>query len=261
MYEKSLAYLKADPFKHLATLKHLTLYQDKLALNLVDESPQGDYPNWAVLATIPTGLLSYDTATYPEAKVTLFLNGTAESLKQQLLDTLPPNNYVLKLNEALDWSGLENRFRTKAGNSFLSFSGSTCPDIATNSLIPGCAHITDEAIALFQRNGYTAADIRKYFDRGAVWFSLAIDGTIRSGCFIYPNYGPIWEIAGVHTLEADRNKGYGRIVVTSALTYLLRRNLVPRYEVDVRNTNSIKLAQSLGMKEFLRLNHFLLSPL
>ena len=49
------------------------------------------------------------------------------------------------------------------------------------------------------------------------------------------------------------------MVVNSALTYILERSLVPRYEADVRNINSIKLAESLKMKQFLRIDHFLLS--
>lgn len=256
VYEKSVAYLKTDLFKNLATLKFLTLYQDAPVLNLVE-----DAPGWALLVTIPTRILPYDTATYPEAKVAVFINGNSEPLKQRLLETLSPDNYVLRLNEELALSGLEKRFQIKAGNSYLSLSGSMAPDFAINGLIPGSTQITAEAIDLFRRNGYTETEIRKYFERGAVWFGLMINGNIRSGCFIYQNFGDIWEIAGVHTLESDRNKGYAKTVVASALTYLWRRNLFPRYDVHVDNHHSIKLAQSMGLKEFLRMNHFLLSSL
>lgn len=101
--------------------------------------------------------------------------------------------------------------------------------------------------------------MRKYFDNGAVWFGYVSDDIIRSACFIYRNYADIWEIAGVHTPQTERRKGYARIVVTSALTHILDRGLVPRYETDVRNTSSIKLAESLKMKQFLRIDHFLLT--
>ena len=256
IFEKSVEYLKTDSFKHLSTLKYLSLYQDRLTISLVEDTQK-----WAVLVTIPAEILSYDTVTYPKANKAIFLNGTSEQLKYRLLDALPRNNYILRLNEDLDLSNLENRFETKEGNSFISYSCSTFNDSAMDIMVHGNTHITDEAIDIIKRNGYSESEIRKYFDNGAVWFGLTINDKIRSVCFIYQNYGAIWEIAGAHTLETERNKGYARIVVTSALTYILERNLVPRYEADVRNINSVKLAQSLKMIQFLRINHFLLSPL
>lgn len=143
---------------------------------------------------------------------------------------------------------------------YISYSCSALEDYTTNSVIPGSTHITDEVISLIMNNGYAKEEIKKYFDNGAVWFGVKIDNKLRSICFAYQNYDSIWEIAGVHTLESERHKGYARMVVISALTHLLKNNLIPRYEADVRNTNSVKLAQSLKMKEFLRINHFLLSP-
>lgn len=255
-FEKSIEYLKTDSFKHLSTLKYLSLYQSKLTINLLE-----DTQNWALLVTIPTEILSYDKATYPNANKAIFINGTSEQLKYRLLDALPENNYILRLNEDLNLSTLENRFKIKKRNLFISYSCSTFDDSPANIIVPGDTQITDEAIEIIKSNGYSGNEITKYFDNGAVWFGLEINNKIRSACFIYQNYDNIWEIAGVHTLETERNKGYARIVVTSALAHLLKRNLVPRYEAEILNTNSIKLAQSLKMKEFLLINHFLLNPL
>jgi len=109
-------------------------------------------------------------------------------------------------------------------------------------------------------NEYTEPEIRKYFDSGALWFGYIIENEIKSACFIYHNYSDIWEIAGVHTIETERNKGYARIVVSSALKYIFERNFTPRYVTEYRNVNSVKLALGLGLKEFLRVNHFLLNP-
>ena len=256
LFEKSIEYLNSDSFKHLSTLKYLTLYRDKLTINLLEERN-----NWAILVTIPTEILSYDTATYPYANKAIFINGTSEQLIKNLLNTLPENNYILRLNEDINLSDMKSRFKIKNGNAFVSYSCSTFEDYAANSIVSGSTHITDEAINLIINNGYSENEIKKYFDNGSVWFGVTMNDRIRSVCFVYQNYNKIWEIAGVHTLETERNKGYARIVVNSAIAYLLKCNLVPRYEADVRNTNSIKLAQSLNMKEFLRINHFLLSPL
>lgn len=214
LLEKTIEYLKTDSFKHLSTLKYLSLYRDKLTISLLEESH-----NWAVLVTIPTEILSYDTATYPDANKAIFINGTSESLKYRLLDTLPKSNYILRLNEDINISGLKNRFRIKNGNSFVSYSCSVFEDYTANSIVPGNTHITDEVANIIMNNGYSEEEIKKYFDNGAAWFGIEVNNKIRSVCFVYQNYNRIWEIAGVHTLETDRNKGYARIAVTSALAH------------------------------------------
>lgn len=256
LYLKSVEYLKSNPLKHLTTLKYLLLYQDKITISLIEDSLK-----WALLVTIPTEFLSYDSVTYPYANQAIFLNGTSDQLKYDLLEKLPNNNYILRLNENLNLSVLRNRFQVTTGNSYVSYSCSSIDDSFKDSIVPGNPDITNEAINIIKRNGYTEPEIRKFFNNGAVWFGHIKDGIIRSICFIYRNYADIWEIAGVHTPETERMKGYARIVVTSALTYILERSLIPRYEADVRNINSIKLAENLKMKQFLRIDHFLLSSL
>ena len=256
LYKKSIEYLKNNPLKHLSTLKYLILHQDMLIIDLLE-----DASNWALIVKIPTKFLSYDSATYPDAKQAIFLNGTSDELKYYLLYRLPDDNYILRLNENLDLSAVKNRFQVTTGNSYVSYSCSSIDKSYRDSIVSENSNIIDEAIDIIKRNGYAKAEISKYFDNGAKWFGYIIDCKIRSLCFIYQNYENIWEIAGVHTPEAERMKGYARIVVTSALAYILDKNLIPRYEADINNINSIKLAESLKMKQFLRIDHFLLSSL
>ena len=130
IYEKSVEYLKSDPLKHLTTLKYLSLYRDKLTVNLVEDSLK-----WASLVTIPTEFLSYDTITYPYANQAIFLNGTSDQLKYDLLKKLPNNNYVLRLNENLDLSVLKNRFQVTTGNSYISYSCSSIDDSYKDSIV------------------------------------------------------------------------------------------------------------------------------
>lgn len=175
------------------------------------------------------------------------------------MEKLPNDRYVLRLNENLDLSFIKNKFQVTNGNSYVSYTSSSIDDVYRGNIVEGNLTINNEAIDVIQRNGYTEPEIKKYFNNGAVWFGNIYDGKIRSICFIYQNFLDIWEIPGVHTLELERMKGYARVVVTSALTYILDRNLKPRYEADVKNTNSIKLAESLNMEQFLRIDHFLLN--
>ena len=230
IYKKSVEYLETDLFKHIAALKYLSLYHDKATISLVEEAPQ-----WAVSVMIPTDILAYDLVTYPEAKKAVFINGTSDKLKYNLLDSLPSDDYILRLNEALDLTTLGNRFNISKGNSFISFFCSSPNDISTDSIVSANNTITDEAINLFVGNEYTEAEIRKYFGSGALWFGLIKDDEIKSIC-------------------------YARIVINSALKYIFDRNCVPRYVTEYRNVNSVKLALGLGLKEFLRVNHFLLNP-
>ncbi|HEX7713377.1 MAG TPA: GNAT family N-acetyltransferase [Bacillota bacterium] len=256
IYEKSVAYLESDPLKHITTLKYLLLYRDQLTVDLTEDSK-----NWALLVTIPTQILSFDTATYPYTNYAIFINGTADGLKYELLETLPNSNYILRLNESLDLSKLRNRFDISKGKSYISYSCSSMDDSFKDGIVPGNTVITDEAIDIIKRNGYTESEIRWHFNNGAVWFGLLKENRIRSICFVYQNYDDIWEIAGVHTLETERGKGYARIVVASALAYLFEKKLTPRYMAEIRNTKSIQLAESLQMKQFLRMDHFLLRSL
>jgi len=256
-YQKSINYLRSDILKHLSTLKYLTLYQDKATIELLEDGRQG----WAVSVEIPTRFLSYDMKVYPKAETAIFINGSSKNLKYELLTALSNKNYILRLNEILDLSIVKDQFEILRGNSFLSYSCSAINDAITDPVIPGNNELTDKAIAIIIKNGYMEAEVKKYFDNGALWFGLTVDNNIKSLCFIYQNYDAIWEIAGVHTIETERHKGYAKIVVASALKYLLDNKLVPRYEADSQNLNSIKLAQSLTLKQFLRIDHFLLNRL
>ncbi len=256
IYKKSLEYLKTDPFKNLPTLKYLSLYKDSVNVNLLE-----DGPNWAVVVTVPTAILSYDSANYPGAKKAVFINGTSEQLKHGLLASLSDSNYILRLNENLDLAPLKSRFKVNKGHAYISYSCQALKVIDVREEVPGNISLTDDAIDMIKRNGYSEDEIRRHFENGSAWFGFAVDNKIVSSCFVYRNYEDIWEIAGVHTLEQERKNGYGRVVVASALKYLLERNLIPRYEAEIRNTNSQKLAESLGMERFLRLDHFLLDPL
>ncbi len=252
-YVKSCNYLNKDVLKHLSTLKYLSLYREYADIRLIEDS--GD---WAVLSAFPTGILSYDTATYPRAKKALFLNGTSEKLKHDLLASLKPDSYILRLNEDLDLSRYNVNFKISTGNTYLSYTCLAFDQAPGEIAIQPNPEIIPEAIDMFGRNGYTPDDLALYFSRGAQWFGLPVNGRLASACFVSQNYKNIWEIAGVHTVTSERRFGYAALVVRSALAYLLGRGLVPRYEAELKNLASHNLARHLNMKEFLTIRHYLL---
>jgi predicted GNAT family acetyltransferase len=91
---------------------------------------------------------------------------------------------------------------------------------------------------------------------GAKWVGIKNQNKIISGCFIFPNFKNIWEIAGVFTLPDYRRKGYAEAIVLKSLRIILNAGYIPRYQVVNTNTGSIKLAEKIGMKVLLTVNHF-----
>jgi hypothetical protein len=254
-YNKAIKLMETDVLIHLATLKYLTLYRKNADVNVVE-----DNSGWAVLSSFPTSILSFDKETYPEAKVALFVNGTSEKLKRYLLYSLTDNNYVLRLNEPLDLAMLRNRYQVTRGFVYNSY---TCSKLSTpipDTVLRAQKTLTEEAVKLFSLNGHDEADLKKYFENGAVWFGVINNNKLKSAGFVFQDYDNVREIGGVHTLESERRKGYAGTVVYSAVKYLLDNKLIPRYCTEEKNHSSIRLAESLGMKQFLRIEHFLLSP-
>jgi RimJ/RimL family protein N-acetyltransferase len=85
-----------------------------------------------------------------------------------------------------------------------------------------------------------------------------------SACFVFANFDApaeplrIWEIAGLHTVEGERHKGYARQVVETALHLLRAQGTIPRYQIREDNVPSMRLAESVGLRQFLTTEHFLL---
>jgi hypothetical protein len=256
-FQKAIAFLESDIPKNLVTLKYLNTYHTKDTKVVLVEDENG----WAVLFSFPTSILSFDREAYPRAKVALFINGTSENGTLNLLDSLPENNYILRLNRPLDLSGLENKYKVSRGNTYLSYSCNTLINVQGIKVVPANSVLTKDAVKLISQNGHDEADLKEYFKNGARWFGVIKDNILKSVCFIYQDYGNFMEIGGVRTLKSERRKGYARIVVYSAIKYLLVQNFLPRYCTEEKNINSIRLAESLGMKQFLKIEHYLLDPL
>ena len=113
-------------------------------------------------------------------------------------------------------------------------------------------------IRVFGQNGYEPAEVSRHFADGARWFGIRDRGQIVSACFVFRNFETVWEIGGVFTEPSHRRMGHARKVVTSALNHVLANGFIPRYQVRSGNMESIRLAETIGLKEFLRMDHFLL---
>jgi hypothetical protein len=254
-FSQAIRLLETNVSRNIATLKYLTQYREHAVVKIA-----GDKAGWAILSSFPTSVLSYDRVVYPQAKVAVFVNGTSENLIYELLNKLPLEQYVFRLNAPLDLAPLESRYNITRGYIYNSYTGDTLPQPAPTVTVPSQSELTEEAICLFGLNNHDREDLVKHFSHGARWFGYIEDNRIKSLCFTYDDYGDYREIGGVRTVDGERRKGYAHIVVYSALKYLLDNHFKPRYVTEEANTNSNALAQNLGMKRFLKLEHFLLSP-
>jgi len=115
--------------------------------------------------------------------------------------------------------------------------------------------VDDGVLPLWMENGYSLQEIQQYFAKGAKAYTLYRGGFPISTCLTFVNYRHIWEVGAVHTIAPYRRKGYGKIVVSAAINDLLRRGCLPRYQVEETNSNSIRLAETLGLQKVVTLEH------
>src|SRR5690606_23733015 len=92
--------------------------------------------------------------------------------------------------------------------------------------------------------------------QGALTYALYEGNDLMSVCLAYCNIERVWEIGGVRTVDHARHQGCARRVVETALHELQARELIPRYHVEDVNAASVGLAQSLGLVECTRIEHF-----
>ena len=206
--------------------------------------------DWIVLAKFPSEKLAHDALLYPESKWTVFVSNSDSALKMDYVKYLPIENHVLKTYE----KDIVHRFKTEKSRTLLSFSTVKVHSDRINHDVIRSTQLTEDMIRLFQP--YSRKELLSYFTVGAEWFAVRYGGKIISGCFIFPNYEDIWEIAGVFTLPEHRRKGYAEAVVAQALQSILKAGRIPRYQAIRTNTASIRLAEKIGMTLFLSLNHF-----
>ena len=254
-FSKAINLLETNVPLNIATLKYLTTYRENSRVRVI-----GDKGGWAVFSFFPTSILSFDRKVYPNARTAVFVNGTSEKYIHQLFEELPEDSYVLRLNAPMDLKPLEKRFKIARGFAYNSYTCAVLPEKAPPVIVLPQSELTEEAIRLLEMNDHSRADLERYFSRGARWFGYIEEGKIKSLCFTYEDYGRFREIGGVRTQEEERRKGYAYAVVYAAIKYLMENKLAPRYVTEENNENSILLAKSLGMKRFLRIEHFLLNP-
>ncbi len=238
--------------ENITLLKMIDVYGDELQANLVQHGAE-----WGLTLVLPAKLSPYDAAAYPGAQAVIFMAGTSEQPLREALEQLPAYDaQVLKIQNELYQTIAGKYFRLERKRSFLSYTSRADASFLHDADVVEESAPNERLMALWQRNGYERSEISSWFERGARSYSIYVEREPVSSCLTFPNYGRVWEVGAVHTLEPYRGQGLAKKAVSTALSRLLGRGLIPRYQVVEDNLPSIGLAESLGLVPFVRLDHF-----
>jgi len=247
----AIALLRSDPLRHLVALKMLTLYGDQAELKLVR-----GLAGWALSATFPIHVTEFDRKNYPSAAFFVVMDGTDPAAMIPLLGELPRAKVIVKTSHDAVAQHAVSHQGGRALRAFTSFTGSEGVRAGNIDNVTEEVNLTqDVADALIAAGGYGQTELDEAFEHGARSFVVRRRGRVISACFVYPNFEIIWEIAGVFTHPEHRGHGHAKSVVTAALRQLAAANLLARYQTTSDNTASLRLASSLGLREFLRVAH------
>jgi ribosomal protein S18 acetylase RimI-like enzyme len=252
---KILSFLNHDILRHIVHLKMLRAYPGAIQCFYHEADA-----SVGVLMLLETSASPFDAQTYPSTRYVVLPTVTGEQAAHVLLAYVPSDcDLVFKLIDEWAAAAVIDRFHPARQTAFLSYTSrarrfSRAPEVRISG------QPDDLCLPLFAANGYSAEEMRTYFERGAFSLTVYDVGEWRSPVaagFCFPNFEPVWEIAGLRTVEGHRRKGYARKVVRTALAELRDRGAIARYQVRDDNRPSIRLAEAVGLERFLVTEHFL----
>ncbi len=252
-HRRALAWLRGNPLRHIVTLKMIHVGGRSVSCRWCE-----DADGWGLLSLFHTGVFEYDQQTYADRDWVVLIDGTSAAAKAKLLEELPTGALVVKTYDPAVKEFLKRKLHASPVRSFVSFTIAPggLPPSPTMAIVSSTN--LDPAIAgIFAENGYGKSELARHFADGARWFGIKEDGQVVSVGMVFRNFETIWEIGGVYTQPVRRRRGLARQVVLAALNYLHQSQLLPRYQVRSDNLGSIGLAAASGLKEFLRMDHYL----
>ena len=253
------ALLARDPLRNIVLLKHLQAYPGHARLHHVADGERHGF-----LVLLDAAATSWDRRTYPDARFVVLVAGDGPDLTRALLDHVPRGvGLVFKLDGEEDFAAVAETFALERRMRILSFTAPPAelaglgadPDVRIGP-DPG-----EAAFALFAAQDHARAWLQPRLAEGSAFACVAGPAAApRAVCFAYENWSRVWEIGGVFTPQDARRQGHGARAVRAVLGELGRRGHFPRYQVHEDNLASIRLAESAGLRPFLRLTHYTHAP-
>jgi RimJ/RimL family protein N-acetyltransferase len=247
--------LSQDVFANISFLKMIDTFGDDVPFKLIERNGE-----WAVWLLVPTWRSPYDSAVYPKAEFVVYMGCSGDfRLLQEVVSDIPRGKRcVFKVQKCEYRAVLETVFQLQKVREFISYTSGLDSVLSYSPDVVEGACLEELLFSLWSKNGYSRHEIQGYFEQGARAYSILESGVPVSTCLVFQNYGRIWEVGAVYTVEQYRDKGYAKKVVKSAISRLMSRELTPRYQVVSENTASIRLAESIGLRKFVVLEHLMM---
>lgn len=247
-------YLMRDQLRHIVPLKMWKAFGEHVEVLYASIGAEE-----GVMLHFPSAVSSFDAQTYPQSDHVLLLHTSGLRAAKELLEYAPSGTLVAKIAGDHEREAILDRFAAKRVSGVLSYTnGDELP--AAPSDILETERPDPRVLPLYESQDHSAAWLNELADRGELRCFARFQGDDPiATCFTFCNFGSIWEIGGVYTQPEYRRQGHGHAVVTAALYSLAQRKLITRYQLHESNTNSQKLAESLGLRLFLTTEHFLCS--
>ncbi len=262
------AFLATDELRHITPLKMLALFRDHI--RIVPINAQGER---AFLLLMPRSASLWDTAHYPEATLVMFpvlaavhSDAMLTACVQAILLSAEGEKFVVKTCERDVIAALRSALPT------LSYQRALCTFTpahqAESSLVSATdlpstvqltAHIPPDAYPLLEAHGvYSHSELETMFADGSARCLLSrVEGAPVAIALSFPNSPTLHEIGSLYVSPPARRAGHATELVRAALAHNASCGLRVRYVVDSTNTASIDLAKRAGLREAMRLEHWL----
>lgn len=260
-WERAQDYFHSDPLKYLVHLKYMHLYGDSIMVSFLERDGKS-----SVLLRYPSARVVWDANAYPMTEQVFLPAADDAEMAQVLLEYMRDSglldrSQVIKFSDAATEKVMCDELNLEFARSLTSYTSSSDARFEADPEVVIESQPRESHIEAFLDNGYSREEIAADFAKGAILFSLYDGEALLSSCMTYQNFDDLWEIAGVHTADLARRKGYARRVVLTALHDVLQKGFVPRYHVEDVNKASHQLAQGLGLKSCLHFTHYVYQPI
>ena len=227
----------------------------------------------AFLLLMPRLASLWDTTNYPDATLVIFPVLAAvhsyamlAACAQAILCSAAAERFVVKTCERDLIAALRSALPT------LSYQRALCTFIPADEAASGfvssadlpsrvqlTAHIPPEAYPLLAAHDvYGKRELETMFADGSARCLLSrVDDIPVAIALSFPNSRTLHEIGSLYVASPARRAGHACALVRTALADNASRGLQVRYVVDASNSPSINLATRCGLREVMRLEHWL----
>lgn len=265
-------FLHQNELRHITPLKVLGLFGEQLRAVPLRVADEVAYLLWS-----QRDVSQYDNAKYPSADVVFYpaldvapSAAMLEVCARAILNEACGRTFVVKTIEP----PLIAALRTLAPIARFTYERALCtftvtPDasatasraMASERNIDVTSVISDAARPLLDaHNVYSAGELETMFADGSGRCFVSFDGDVAVGVALsFPNSSSLYEIGSLYVAPAARRAGHASALVRAALADVAARGLAVRYVVDATNAPSIALAERCGLREVMRLEHWLVA--